>query len=85
MERRYRLTLGRHMEVICLPVHSGRGLRMAGTGSWPLKESRCITRFMTMSRSRKVSRLVQRCGGGVEVQRCSGVEVQRCGGAAVWR
>ena len=52
-----RLTLGRHMEVICLPVQSGRGLRMAGTGSAPEKESRCITRFITMSRSRKVSRL----------------------------
>ena len=42
-----------------MPVQSGRGLRMAGTGSWPLKESRCITRFMTMSRSRKVSRLAR--------------------------
>ena len=42
-----------------MPVQSGRGLRMAGTGSAPEKESRCITRFITMSRSRKVSRLAR--------------------------
>ena len=54
------------MDVICLPVHNGSGLRMHGTGNWPLNESRCMTRFMTMSRERKVSRLVQTYREGCE-------------------
>ena len=31
--RRSRLTRGKNMEKTCLPVHSGRGLRMAGIGT----------------------------------------------------
>mmetsp|Transcript_15971 Transcript_15971/g.27202 ORF Transcript_15971/g.27202 Transcript_15971/m.27202 type:complete len:218 (+) Transcript_15971:242-895(+) len=50
---------GRKRDMICLPVQSGRGLRMHGTGRWPVKASRCITRFMTRSFSRKQSRLVK--------------------------
>ena len=50
---------GRKSDMICLPVHSWRGLRMQGIGSSPEKESRCMTRFMTRSFSRKQSRLVK--------------------------
>ena len=42
----------------CLPVQSGLGLRIAGTGSVPVKVSRCSTKFIIMSFSMKVSRRV---------------------------
>mmetsp|Transcript_2264 Transcript_2264/g.6839 ORF Transcript_2264/g.6839 Transcript_2264/m.6839 type:complete len:247 (-) Transcript_2264:1409-2149(-) len=50
---------GRMRDCACLPVQSGSGLRMAGTGRLPVKVSRCITRFIIMSLRRKVSRLVK--------------------------
>ena len=45
--------------MICLPVQSGLGLRMAGAGSLPENESRCRIRFITRSFSRKQSRRVK--------------------------
>mmetsp|Transcript_22281 Transcript_22281/g.56889 ORF Transcript_22281/g.56889 Transcript_22281/m.56889 type:complete len:265 (-) Transcript_22281:1264-2058(-) len=50
---------GRKRDMICLPVQSWRGLRMAGTGSLPEKVSRCMIRFITRSFSMNMSRRVK--------------------------
>lgn len=44
----------------CLPVHSGRGLRMAGTGTVPSQSSMFMRMLNMRSFSMKVSRLSMR-------------------------
>jgi hypothetical protein len=48
------------MEMTCLPVHSGRGLSTAGTGTPPSQSSSHIKMFISTSFSMNVSRLVNR-------------------------
>ena len=49
---------GMMSEKSCLPVHNGRGFRMAGVGIFPSQEGRNISRFIICSLSMNTSRFV---------------------------
>lgn len=49
---------GMMREKSCLPVHKGRGFRIAGVGIFPSHEGRNINRFIICSLSMNTSRLV---------------------------
>ena len=56
--RRQLVPLGMMRSKICFPVHKGRGFRIAGWGTFPSQSSSHMRTFISMSFSRKVSRLV---------------------------
>eukprot|EP00160_Parvularia_atlantis_P017066 Unigene5718_Nuclearia_a/m.17455 Unigene5718_Nuclearia_a/g.17455 ORF Unigene5718_Nuclearia_a/g.17455 Unigene5718_Nuclearia_a/m.17455 type:complete len:351 (+) Unigene5718_Nuclearia_a:973-2025(+) len=56
--KRTRLTDGMMSDTSCLPVQSGIGLRMAGTGTMPSQSAIHMSRFITAALSRKTSRRV---------------------------
>ena len=49
---------GMMSEKSCLPVHNGRGFRIAGVGIFPSHEGRNISRFIICSLSMNTSRFV---------------------------